>query len=113
MRSTALRLLGAATCLAAPAFAQSTELASVGSNGVHGNGASGFFRSSLSADGRYVAFASEADNLVGGDTNAKRDVFVRDRLTGTTERVSVAASGAEANDDSEDPGLSADGRWVV
>ncbi len=113
MRSRAPSLFGLAIFLAANAFAQSTELSSTNSSGIQGNGVSGYFRSALSADGRYVAFASEAQNLVAGDTNAKRDVFVHDRLTGTTERVSVDTSGAEGNADSEDPGLSADGRWVA
>ncbi len=51
----------------------------------------------ISDDGRYVAFASLASNLVSGDTNGSWDVFVRDRVAGTTERVSVASSGAEGN----------------
>src|SRR3954464_482064 len=46
----------------------------------------------VSSDGRYVAFTSEASNLVPGDTNGSADVFVRDRVTGMTQRVSVASS---------------------
>jgi Tol biopolymer transport system component len=68
---------------------------------------------SISADGRYVAFESDASNLVPGDTNSSRDVFVRDRWAGTTERVSVASSGAEGNAYSATPSLSADGRLVA
>jgi len=51
---------------------------SVSSAGAQGNGNS--FRPSISADGRYVAFVSEATNLVGSDTNGATDVFMRDRL---------------------------------
>ena len=52
---------------------------------------------SISADGRYVAFRSFADNLVPGDTNDERDVFVRDRQTGTTTRVSLDSVGNQGN----------------
>src|SRR5262249_7394427 len=68
---------------------------------------------SLSADGRYVVFESASDNLVAGDTNARDDIFVHDRLTGTTERVSVASDGTEANNGSNDAQISADGRFVA
>jgi Tol biopolymer transport system component len=68
---------------------------------------------SISADGRFVAFASEADNLVPGDTNGKEDVFVRDRLSGTTERVSVSSAGEQGNGRSWDPSINADGRFVA
>jgi Tol biopolymer transport system component len=68
---------------------------------------------SISADGRYVAFASLADNLVSGDTNNSLDIFVRDRETGTTSRVSVASDGTEANSYSLSPVISADGNYVT
>jgi Tol biopolymer transport system component len=67
----------------------------------------------MSDDGRYVAFNSGADNLVEGDTNKVQDVFVHDRLTGSTIRVSVAWTGAEANDFSEYPTLAGDGSCVT
>ncbi|HEY2987808.1 MAG TPA: hypothetical protein VGL11_08780 [Candidatus Binatia bacterium] len=68
----------------------------------------------LTADGRYVAFASEATNLVAGDTNIFRDIFVRDLSTGKTERVSVHTDGTEAvNGHSSSPSISADGRYVA
>src|SRR5262249_4475302 len=67
----------------------------------------------ISADGRYVAFWSAATNLVPGDTNASLDVFVHDRQTGTTERVSVDSSGIEGVGESGRPALSAGGRFVV
>ncbi|WP_421907401.1 DUF4214 domain-containing protein [Mameliella sp.] len=79
--------------------------------------ASGFFPGSLgasiSADGRYVAFYSAVDNLVPADTNGVWDVFVHDRLTGETTRVSVATDGTQSNGPSTTPGISANGRYVV
>ena len=71
------------------------------------------YECSLSADGRYVAFRSQASNLVPGDTNNQVDVFVRDRTTGVTELVSVAPDGTQANGNSDSPSLSADGRYVA
>ena len=88
-----------------------TSRASVATGGTQGNGVSG--QSSTSADGRYVAFVSNATNLVAGDTNGKQDVFVRDRQLGATERVSVDSSGAQSNDFAANPALSADGRYVA
>lgn len=76
-------------------------------------GSSTLWRSSLSSDGRYVAFSSDADNLVANDTNCCTDVFVRDRLNGTTMLVSVGLNGAGANGASQATSLSADGRYVA
>src|SRR5204863_349490 len=93
-----------------------TERVSVASGGgTQGNGNSGGFFSfpALSADGRLVAFQSDATNLVAGDTNGTTDVFVHDRQTGTTERVSVASGGTEGNGFSAGLALSADGRFVA
>jgi Tol biopolymer transport system component len=67
---------------------------------------------SISADGRWVAFASSATNLVGGDTNGWQDVFAWDRITGVTSLVSVGTGGAPADSYSFAPSLSADGRWI-
>jgi TolB protein len=67
----------------------------------------------ISADGRYVAFESEASNLVRGDTNGAFDVFVRDLGTGTTSRLSVAGNRRPANDASYSADISADGRYVA
>jgi Tol biopolymer transport system component len=67
----------------------------------------------LSANGRYAAFTSRAANLVADDTNGKSDVFVHDLWTGRTIRVSLTASGSEANGDSFVSGISADGRVVA
>ncbi len=66
-----------------------------------------------SADGRYVAFASLASNLVRGDRNGVQDVFVHDRQTGKTTRASVDSAGGEANGISILPAISADGRFVA
>ncbi|MGQ0467381.1 MAG: TolB family protein [Sporichthyaceae bacterium] len=68
---------------------------------------------SLSANGRWVAFVSDADNLVPGDTNKERDVFVRDVQTGRIERASVASNGKQGNGPSFNPSISADGRFVA
>ena len=88
-----------------------TERVSVDSNGTQGNSWS--VQPSISDDGRFVAFISDASNLVPGDKNGKLDVFVRDRVNGTTERVSVDSSGAEATDDSVVGTISADGSFVA
>lgn len=91
-----------------------TERVSVSSSGRQGNGNSGLLNllggPSISGDGRFVAFASEATNLVRGDRNNAEDVFVRDRLTGETTRVSVASDGTEAS--GSEPVISRDGRFV-
>ncbi len=90
----------------------STELVSIATGGAQGTtDCDGW--ASISGDGRYVAFTSRASNLVAGDTNGWWDIFVRDRLNGTTERVSLDSAGAEANERSFYPTLSADGRFVA
>ena len=88
-----------------------TERISVPNAAVQGNGDS--WGPSITPDGRYVAFTSEASNLVAHDTNASRDVFVRDRVAGTTTRVSVSGSGAQGNGSSSWGVISADGRHVA
>ncbi|MDR7277128.1 TolB family protein [Catenuloplanes atrovinosus] len=67
----------------------------------------------ISGDGRFVAFDSYAENLVPGDVNGEADVFVYDRLTGTTVLASLTSGGAQANRNSYTPSLSADGRYVA
>jgi Tol biopolymer transport system component len=102
--------------------AGTTALASVAASGDLGNRWSAF--PSISPDGRLVAFASGATNLVLGDTNACPtsaplppgacpDVFVRDLASGTTTRVSLSSSGAQGNGASGAPAISADGRFVA
>ena len=88
-----------------------TSLISVSSSGVQGNGAS--YNSSITADGRYVAFHSYATNLVPGDTNGVADAFVHDRQTGQTTRVSVSSTGEQGDLNSLSPSISADGRYVA
>ena len=61
----------------------------------------------------YVAFSSAARTLVSGDTNNAQDIFLHDRETGETTRVSLDAQGGEADGDSYAPSLSADGRYVA
>src|SRR5438093_3374390 len=92
--------------------AGTTERVSVDSDEVQATGRSLY--PEISDDGRYVVFASDASNLVRRDRNSVWDVFLRDRQLGTTERISVSSSGAEANGDSAgSPAISADGRFVV
>jgi Tol biopolymer transport system component len=86
-------------------------LLSVTSDGAQGNDES--FSPSISADGRFVAFHSDASNLVPEDTNGSPDVFLHDRLTGVTEIVSVASDGTHGDSTSKDPSISADGRLVA
>jgi uncharacterized repeat protein (TIGR01451 family) len=119
-------LLGATALVWAQASPGILELISVSSAGVQGNndsGTAGFTspsndRASITPDGRFVAFMSFADNLVAGDTNQFADVFVRDRLTGTTERVSVSSRGEQGNGHSgltlpSGAAISSDGRFVA
>ncbi len=97
-------------------FVRDTELntttrVSVSSLGVQGNESS--IMPSISADGRYVAFISNATNLVAGDTSGIQDAFVHDTQTGTTTRVSVATDGTESDDTTLVLCISADGRYVA
>jgi Tol biopolymer transport system component len=95
------------------AFAQTTTRVSVGSSGAQADGDSRF-SASLSADGRFEAFISGASNLVPGDVGSNLDAFARNRLTGTTERVSVNSGGTEGDWDTFGPlSISAEGRFVV
>ena len=88
-----------------------TTRVSVDSAGVEGNSYS--YGPSISSDGRYVAFWSQASNLVPNDTNGAADVFVHDRQTGQTTMVSVDSAGVEGNSYSYGPSISSDGRYVA
>ncbi len=88
-----------------------TTRISVDSYGAQANISS--YYSDISADGRFVAFSSDATNLVVGDSNGQSDVFVHDRLSGITERVSINSSGVQGNDYSGFPKISADGRFIT
>lgn len=89
-----------------------TDRVSVSTAGAQGNDESSYWLG-ISTDGRYVVYPSFATNLVAGDTNAKLDIFLRDRTTSTTTRVSLSTAGAQANGHSDHPALSPDGRFVV
>ena len=86
-----------------------TSLISRHTNGAQGSGAA----PSISGDGRYVAFTSGSAALVDNDTNGLYDIFVHDRTTGQTGRVSLRSDGAEANGYSSQPAISGDGRFVA
>jgi WD40-like Beta Propeller Repeat len=94
---------------------QTTERASLSSSGAQSlnNASASDFRVAISANGRFVAYDSLASNLVAGDTNSAVDVFVRDRLTATTTRVSVRTNGQQGSGASFAPALSSDGRFVA
>lgn len=91
--------------------ANTTQRASVASNGTEGNGES--YQASVSGDGNYVAFVSDANNLVARDLNGARDIFIRDRVAGRTERVSIASDGTEGSAWSTSPSISDNGRYVA
>ena len=88
------------------------ERVSVRADGAESEGGSSF-DAALSAEGRLIAFTSDASNLVDGDTNAASDVFVRDVVTAAVERISVGPGGRQADGDSSGPSISSDGRLVV
>ena len=90
-----------------------TTRVSIDSSGHEANGESSDHYLAISGDGRYVAFLSEATNLVSGDTNNVKDTFVYDRQTSQTRRVSIASNGAEANASSLAMDISDDGRYVT
>jgi hypothetical protein len=91
--------------------ANHTSLISSSSNGTPGNADSNY--ASISADGRFVAFISNATNLVPGDTNNVTDMFVKDRLTGQTTRVNLMPVGSQFQSTCTGGKISADGNWVI
>ena len=114
--SAATNLVASDTNAATDVFVRDTTTGittriSVSATGVQATGASD--QPAISADGRYVAFRSAATNLITGDTNAKTDIFVKDRTTGAIERVSLSSSGTQSTNDSDSPALSGDGRYVT
>jgi Tol biopolymer transport system component len=99
--------------VAGPVWANGiTERVNLGPAAVQADDAS-YLPPAISADGRFVAFDSDADNLVPGDTNRHSDVFIRDRQTGITERLSVGRRGVQGNSYSENAAISANGRFVA
>lgn len=108
----ALALLTVAATPAAASAGAKTVLASQSSGGQKGNQESN--EPSASRTGRYIAFNSDASNLVPGDTNGLADCFVRDRVTGETERISVPDGGAgQSNGTCYGPAIDANGRYVA
>ncbi len=100
--------------IASPAMAATvvaTDRVSVAANGTQADGRS--ILPTTDASGRYVAFMSDASNLVPGDTNGFADIFVRDTHSGTTRLVSAGLGGVPANEGSGGPRLSADGRYIA
>ena len=91
--------------------ANTTTRVSVSTGGGQGSDESG--DPAISGDGKIIAFESKADDLVPGDNNGTWDIFVHNRATGVTERVSVRSNGQEATGASRDPAVSANGRFVV
>lgn len=89
----------------------SIERVSVSSGGEQGDSDS--LAAKISGDGRYVVFMSDATDLIDNDTNGMRDIFVHDRQTGKTRRVSQRPGGAGGNRPSFDPSISSDGRSVT
>jgi Tol biopolymer transport system component len=87
------------------------ELVSVNPSGNPGN--AGSFNPTISADGRWVAFTSNAWDLVPGDTNGFSDIFVRDRVNGATELLHVGLGGTQGNDQMYSPVISTDGTCVA
>ncbi len=106
-------LLSSSLALSGAAFAQcGTERVSIESTGTEANGDSGLGapnvnRNFLSGDGRFLAFWSTASNIVAYDTNGVADVFLRDRVLGTTTRISVDSTGQQSDGASSDPAVSA------
>ena len=95
--AAAVGLVAAGLGAPATAVGDTTRRVSVSSTGAQGNDHS--LDPAISSDGRYVAFSSDASNLVPGDTNDSQDVFVRDRKLGTTRRVSVSSTETQGNGD--------------
>lgn len=103
-------LLLAAAALAAPAGAQYTTVSKSTGGAIADQDC---YDQQMSGDGRFVVFSTRASTLVAGDANGFHDVYLRDVLLGTTERISQGLAGAEPDGDSRWPAVSDDGRWVV
>jgi Tol biopolymer transport system component len=90
---------------------QLERISVTGAGGFEPNGTSQ--HGAISDDGRFVAFESEAQNLVPGDSNFSRDIFLRDRQIGVTTIISVSTGGAFGNAASSQPAISADGSFIA
>ena len=115
-QSRATNLVVGDTNLSDDIFVRDLWVATIERVSVDTNGAQGDSHSvapAISADGRFVVFASQASNLIASDTNGSDDIFIRDRLLGTTELLSVDSSGVQGDGSSRYPSMSADGRFVA
>src|SRR5262245_7436565 len=108
--AVAIAAAGMLMAMLGTASAQAPEVTrvSVSSTGAQALGES--LEPTISDDGRYVAFRTNAANLVMDDTNGAVDVFLHDRVTGVTTRVSISSAGEQANGSSFTPRISGDGR---
>lgn len=110
-RHTCALALTTASLLFSTSLFATPALISKDSNSQPGNNYSN--QASISGDGSYIAFKSEASSLLNGDNNDVSDIFRHDRLTGTTVLVSKADNGAAADEESSNPSISQNGRYVV
>jgi Tol biopolymer transport system component len=108
-----LLAIGLETTLAAEAGAGHAKTTRVSASSHEAQGNELSVAPTISAHGRFVAFLSDASNLIRRDTNGDTDIFIRDRKRGTTRRVSVSSQGGQAHGDSYLPAISADGRFVA
>ncbi len=109
--SVTLLILMLALPQAGAAITSGISRVSIASSGAESNGWS--YDAAISASGQFVAFRSGADNLTPDDHNAAYDIFLHDRFSGTTELISLAANGLQANDAAYSPAISWDGRYVA
>jgi len=112
-RRTLAGILLASALLGALPDARAGETTRVSLSPTGAEGDADSWDPSISGNGRFVTFSSVSSNLVTGDGNGVVDIFVRDRKKGQTARASVDSAGAEANDDSDSPAISANGRFVT
>jgi hypothetical protein len=105
-------MFGAGLASTPPAFAQQITLISAANDGTQASGGNSK-EPSISGDGRFIAFVSDATNLVPNDTNNVADIFVKDRVTSAIERVSVRSTGDQSTAASASPRISANGRFVI
>lgn len=110
-----LRVPGIPDVFVWDAMDRRAQLVSTSSAGVPAvyPGGGGSYEPHISANGQFVAFSSNALNLVPGDTNLARDVFIHDRTKNSTERMSLSSAGDEGNDASQAPAVSANGRYIA
>lgn len=110
LQSCVITVIAAAvSSIAAPANA--VERISVATGGAQANSQSRY--AAISGNGRYVVFTSDATNLVGGDTNGAADIFLRDRVLGTTTRISNQYNGSQSDAVSYEANISGDGSRIV